>query len=116
MIHLGEKTWNVTALIDTGNSLREPLTGYPVAVLSKARGNEISKEVGEELTGRLCLIPYKTVGGKGLLYGFRPDAISVGNMKISKVIIGISEGDFDPWEGTEKYEILLHQQLFKGED
>jgi len=70
------------ALVDTGNTLRDPITGEPVIVLSP--------ELAEKLTGLsrgqlenptetmaaapipgLRLIPYRAVGGSGLLLGLR---------------------------------------------
>jgi hypothetical protein len=64
----------------------------------------------------MCLIPYKGVGGRGLLYGFRPDSVTVGKKEVKKIILAISEGEFDLWKGNVKYDILLHQQMFEGED
>ena len=112
-IHIGVHSWIARALVDTGNSLREPVTGYPVAVVSERLGAKIKEKLAEE---RICVIPYKSVGGKGLLYGVRPDYIEVTGEPAANVILGISEGNFSPWEGSEEYEILLHQQLFKGGD
>lgn len=113
VIHIDDNTWEVKALIDTGNSLRDPATGYHVAVLSNSVGEQINQTW---LKNRLHVIPYKGIGGGGLLYGFRPDLLIVGDRQIDKIILAMSDDDFRPWNGTDKYDLLLHQQLLEGED
>ena len=73
----------VSALIDTGNSLTEPFSGDPVLVCEKEalkgvlpmamekRGPNVPLPVG-------CrLVPYRTVGGKGVLEAFRPLCVRI---------------------------------------
>ncbi len=112
-IHIGDNVWDMKAFVDTGNSLRDPVTGYPVAVLSRFMGDQIKTAVPD---CRSCVIPYKTIGGKGIMYGIRPDRITAGDELIEKVVLGIGKSDFSPWQGTEKYDLLLHRQLLEGED
>ncbi len=87
----GEKTMTLMALRDTGNTLRDPITGEPVLV--------VSAEVGKTLTGLtekqlaspletlahrpvpgLRLIPYHAVGQPGgMLLGLRMDQVTIGD-------------------------------------
>lgn len=115
-IWAADQVWQLQALIDTGNSLREPVTGFPVAVLGKTAGEKISTELGDDMATRTCIIPYRTIGKNGLMQGIRPDEILVDGCHMKNMILGIGENDFEPWGGSEKYELLLHQQFSEGEE
>ena len=98
------KTARFTALRDTGNTLRDPITGEPVLV--------VSGEIGEQLTGLtqkqlsspletiaarplpgLRLIPYHAVGNKGgLLLAMRFPRAMVGNRHQSVLAAFAAEG------------------------
>ncbi|MDI6870256.1 MAG: sigma-E processing peptidase SpoIIGA [Bacillota bacterium] len=98
-IDLLGRTARVTALLDTGNRLVDPLTGQPVVILgSDLREALLPPEAVEavaaaatspvEAVGRLAetplatrvrLIPYSTLGQEnGLLLSFRADAVRLG--------------------------------------
>jgi len=82
-LFLGERRADCTALVDTGNTLHEPLTGEPVTVaqwqlaarllpeLGLSAGDfadapALLRRLGEALPGlRLRLIPYRAVGQDG---------------------------------------------------
>ncbi len=113
-IHIGEHRWDLKAFVDTGNFLVEPVSGYPAVLVSAAAGKKIIKALGRGCGERCCVIPYRGVGRKGILYGLRPDGISVEGRRISKVVIALNEDDFAPWKGTDAYDVLLQQQLFEG--
>lgn len=77
------------AVVDTGNALRDPITGIPAAVLSVKAAERLMPEIfpeartlspGECLSrlpeayrARARLLPAKTVTGEGLLLAFRPE-------------------------------------------
>lgn len=79
---LGSNTVSMLALVDTGNTLTDPVTGRSVVVISS---NEASRLTGlsESALGTpletmtrcpihgLRLIPYRTIGGQGMLLGMR---------------------------------------------
>ncbi|MDO4581248.1 MAG: sigma-E processing peptidase SpoIIGA [Bacillota bacterium] len=92
----------LTALLDTGNDLREPLSADPVIVAdyravrallpqrlrdSFERAPDDAAEIlrlmaalpdGDGWTRRLRLVPFASLGARhGLLLGFRPDALSL---------------------------------------
>lgn len=102
------------AMIDTGNMLKEPITGTPVIVveatlLEKAMPREIlnnleniiggdfkevKEDIKKEYLTRLKLIPYSSLGKQnGMLVGIKPEYIEIENeeqtKKIENVIIGI---------------------------
>ena len=98
------KTANFTALRDTGNTLRDPITGEPVLV--------VSGEIGERLTGLtrhqlstpleaiaarplpgLRLIPYHAVGNKGgLMLAMRFSCAVVGKKQQNILVAFAAEG------------------------
>jgi len=118
-ICLGGRRVQVDALVDTGNSLEDPVTGHPVVVVeSEALGQllpeglagalagpEVDLQVlaglaGSELGVRLALIPFRTLGRGGLMVGFRPDRLEiVGPVRcrsVNEVVVGITRDRFDP--------------------
>lgn len=95
------------ALLDTGNSLRDPVSGMEVMVVSARAADAIfsaypgltdgsAVELIEraallpELAGKFRLIPYSAVGGSGLLAAFRPDALCVGGEPCPQLLAAIS--------------------------
>lgn len=113
-IRLGDKSVRVNALVDTGNSLIDPITGYPVMVVEADSVKTIlpqdvyksvisnglalniitSEENERSWSKRIHLIPFKTIGREnGMLTGFRPDNIFIGRegafKEINDVIVGI---------------------------
>ncbi|MCL2462054.1 MAG: sigma-E processing peptidase SpoIIGA [Defluviitaleaceae bacterium] len=96
------------ALVDTGHSLRDPLSSCPVIVaeaeclkcfipdgLSNDDLSEVVKAAENTgLKGRLRMIPFESLGRQhGMLVGFRPDMVEITRDKdtfsIRDVIIGI---------------------------
>lgn len=88
------QTVKFLALVDTGNSLSDPISGgavivvCPHAILPLFRGHEQLLELDAvefisaasalpEFKGRLRLIPYSSVGGCGMLAAFRPERLTV---------------------------------------
>ena len=93
-ITVGGKTATVTALADSGNLLRDPVSGRAALVLSvpeAARvlppeavaltgGEDIASEIENlppEVRARVRLLPVSNVYGHGLLLGYRPDKVTV---------------------------------------
>ncbi|NMB08161.1 MAG: sigma-E processing peptidase SpoIIGA [Tissierellia bacterium] len=98
-IGLKDKEVNLVALIDTGNSLKEPISQRPVIIVEYSAletilpqsirnmyiNNEeldlstigkIMEEIGDDI--RLRLIPFKSIGNEsGILIGFKPDSIKI---------------------------------------
>ncbi|MCX7774203.1 MAG: sigma-E processing peptidase SpoIIGA, partial [Clostridia bacterium] len=114
-IELGDKSARINALVDTGNCLTDPITGYPVMVVEAASVKSIlPPEIYESVISnnmtlyvqgteddsdntwlkRIHLIPFKSIGREnGMLTGFRPDTLKVGQegafKEIKDVIVGL---------------------------
>lgn len=97
------------ALVDTGNSLRDPVTGRAVLIADYAAVRSVSGIGGlgknllqnpadavevlkdTPLSKRLRLVPYAAVGREnGLLLAFRPDSVVVGDRKRSDFLVAVS--------------------------
>jgi stage II sporulation protein GA (sporulation sigma-E factor processing peptidase) len=109
-IEIFQKQVEIKGLLDTGNRLYDPLTKAPVVVVEfSAMGNilpdnmeillneenidfnkifEVLKE--ERWLSRIRLIPFISVGqSKGIMLGFKPDKLVVGEKEIRNAIVGI---------------------------
>ena len=98
-ITLKDKTARVTALVDSGNVLKEPVTGKDVVIVEweKIRllfdGIEYADFKRETEKYKLWLVPYHSLGNTGgLIYAFLADDISVIDEKrrVGKIFVGIT--------------------------
>ena len=81
----GAQTVSCKALVDTGHSLTDSLTGNPVIIIEQSVAEALfstlptveSVTAGGAPECGFRMIPYTTVGGRGLLEAFQPDAVTV---------------------------------------
>lgn len=124
----------VRGLIDTGNSLCDPVTGEPVVVVEHSAlkdllpapmrdsgtctGDAISlieRMMDTPWSGRLRLIPFQSLGNdRGLLLGIKPDRVEFNwdsrKLKVEKVIIGVHGKRLD---AGEEYNAIINPSLFE---
>lgn len=93
------KIISCTALVDTGNNLREPFSNLPVVMLDKELFNKLYTE------GKMRLIPVSTVNGESLIKAFRPTKMTIDNFSTDKVYIGESLSPLD------EYKMILNINL-----
>ncbi|KPU28313.1 Sporulation sigma-E factor processing peptidase (SpoIIGA) [Caloranaerobacter sp. TR13] len=131
-ISLKDREVHIIALVDTGNSLKDPLTDAPVIIVQFSAIKNILpektknlfemydtkdlrlilpflREIGQDLKFRV--IPFKTIGQEnGVLFGFKPDKVIIKNQDkaITNIVIGIYN---DKLSNDDKYEALLHPEL-----
>lgn len=116
-LKLGNRRAEFTALIDTGNALRDPLTGRPVTVCSleavsplfDAATVRLMRETPdpvaalEKLRGAptaFRLVPYSAVGtGRGLLLAFQPEAVKRDGKPVKNGLVAISPTGFSGGNG-----------------
>ena len=89
-IHYGGKHLQLTALADTGNTLRDPLSGKPVLIIGAGCAQELTglseSQLGDPVgtiadapIEGLRLIPYQSVGNGGnFMLGMKMKEVSVG--------------------------------------
>lgn len=133
-IKLDGKEKDLTAMVDTGNMLKEPITGNPVIVVEKVAlydlvpkeilnnteailGGDFEKipeHIKEEYISKLKMIPFSSLGKQnGMLIGIKPQSIEIINEQIEKkdnAIIGIynksltKRGEYNALIGMELYQ------------
>ncbi len=95
------KAYELYAKKDTGNSLIEPFSGLPVIVVEKG----IISSVDENIR----LIPFSSLGGKGLLKGFKADKIYI---KKSRKELNCYLAVYDGKLGIGAYNSLVNPEIF----
>ncbi len=100
----GDRQEKILALKDTGNTLRDPVTGEPVLVISGAVAKRLTGLMEEELSDPLGtmarrplpglrLIPYRAVGSRGqMLLALRFSDVEIGGRKQSAVVAFAPQG------------------------
>lgn len=107
---LGKRTVKLTALVDTGNTLTDPVSGRPVMVAEgeslgplfpgdRCPGPEYLREPAGALDrlsrgewrGRFRLLPYRAVGvDRGLLLALRVDRLEVNGVDQGGILVALS--------------------------
>ena len=106
---------NERALIDSGNFLKDPIWGRPVAVISKKEGMLLKSYPDVDWQKRFCLIPYNSIGkANGLLEGYRIDEAVVEGKSIGSIIVVIYEAEFCSFDKEEHYQMLLNKDSLLG--
>jgi stage II sporulation protein GA (sporulation sigma-E factor processing peptidase) len=143
-IGLEGKTVTVKGMVDTGNFLKDPLTGKPVLIISAAAAKQLlpdelveeavnvekaqilpEKIVGSNYANRIRMIPFRSVGEeRGYLVGIRPDSIRIGidrgkgsdrTMEASDgAILAIYKGIFSGGQPEDNCSVLLPPSMIEG--
>ena len=129
-----EKEVKLKGLIDTANSLYDPISNYPVIVVefsavksllpdeikeifSKCRENDLSLITSvlsnSDWISRFRLIPFSSLGKEnGMLIGFRPDNVKVSQIESKKELKNIIIGVYNRSLSKDKsYNALLHSEI-----
>jgi len=101
----GTNQIRVNAIIDTGNRLKDDVTGEPVSIISRKTANVLWSKVPEE---GVRYIPYCTIEGKGgvlLLLTLEKMCLYMEEkVWIHKVLVAVCEEKI----GTGEYEMILN--------
>ncbi len=112
-----------SARIDTGNYLREPVSGKPVSVIEKTKAESAWGELyrNHMLDNRLRVVPYNSVGNEnGQMIAIRCDNIVIdkgagahGSRRIylQNAYIGLYDGVFVSDGDEERYDLLLQPDM-----
>lgn len=108
-IDCGGRKKELTALLDTGNHLKDPISGKPVSIVP-------ASEAGDLFQGQVGvrLVPFKTVGCKdGLLPAFLADRMVIHMEGLYQVIekpcIAVSR---EPLSQDHSYQMLLNETFW----
>lgn len=102
-IAFGERSVSLIALRDSGNTLRDPITGEQVLVIGADAAQSLTELTLQQLRAPLetlakhpksgfRLIPFCSVGGSGLLLAKRFENVTVGSRKQSALVAFATEG------------------------
>ena len=102
-LSLLEKEIKLTGLVDSGNLLRDPISGYPVVLITKRvaemfmNGSDVEKMLEGNTEGlenslrlRFRAVFAKSVTGEKMIPCLRPDTVKIGS-RDCKAVIGISD-------------------------
>lgn len=99
---LGARRTTLTALVDTGNLLRDGVTGLPVIVISRRAASRLmALPEGTTLRPGMRLMSVRTISGRTLMTILRPDAVRLkegGRWREAHALIGLSP---DGYEGFQ---------------
>lgn len=100
-LNYGENRLTLTALQDTGNTLRDPVTGQQVLVIGADAAQKLTGLTQGQLQSPvesvgaipgLRLIPYHSVGGSGFLLALRLQGVKIGSWQGSTLVAFAPEG------------------------
>jgi len=135
-VYINGKLATVNALMDTGNFLKEPITGVPVVIVETDSlkdvlpinilenikpiidgKQEITRDL-DEILSRLRMIPFNSLGKEnGMLLGIKADYLVVRyqgeESKINNIVIGLYEGKLTR---DETYNSLISLELLEGSE
>ena len=134
VIKIEEKKLEIKVLLDTGNMLKDPITGDTVIIVEKEKLYEIlpiellndiddffeinNKIIKNEYQTRLRIIPFTSVGKRnGMMVGIKADYVSIitdiDEIKKNDVIICVYEKKFSK---TDKYSGLIGLDILEGSE
>ncbi len=108
-ISIQKQNTSLTALVDSGNLLKEPISGKPVIVacysslrsviptelLDVFKTQDLPKTPNEPSLSKLRLIPTHSVGKNGLLFAILPETVTVnGNRVDAYVAVDTSQNNY----------------------
>jgi len=92
----------LTALIDSGNLLRDPVTGLPVIVISRRAAMRLVQLPGEgKVVYPFRLLTVRTVNGTGMMTVFHPDSVCLllpGGWVRAEALLGVSPEGYDGFQ------------------
>ena len=106
------KQIDCTGLLDTGNALREPMTGKPVMIVEQTLFTEHEISLPND---RCFLIPFRSIGrSNGMLRGILVEECWIGQAeqkkRYRKVMLGIYHGKLSP---RAEYQVILHPAFWE---
>lgn len=130
-LSFGDNTIKGIGYVDTGNSLKDCFSGFPVIVadekfifplFSPTEKEFLCKdftntEAPERLKNKVRLIPYGTVGGNGILTAFRPDSTEFRDEKgtvfrTDKIYVAVTKDKFKSFD----CDVLLSPKTFENDN
>lgn len=114
-LYFKEDMITVSAFMDTGNSLEEPISKKPVSIIQKGM---IESYIKQQEENRYYAIPFHSVGkDHGIMEGYAIEKMIIkkedGDITFRQVILGIGP---EQLSAGNSYQMILHPTLLEGED
>lgn len=133
-VYMNKRKCSITALVDTGNALKDPITNIPVIIAyvkaiadifpDNVKKNIIEEEnyesvikdiINSSLKTRIRIIPYKTIGNDdGILYGIVVDMIVTrakpNSMILKNPVLALYN---KPISSENDYQALAYPEILK---
>lgn len=97
-----DKKVEVCALLDTGHSLKDSITGAPVIIVNKSCAENLFGNISltaPTYSERYRVIPYKTINGSGIIPAYKCDLftaiINGKEMSIKEIVVAVTKEEFD---------------------
>lgn len=104
------RTAEILAYPDSGNNLRDFLTGLPVIVCRRDRINAILPDISENSKG-IRIIPFSSAGGEGTVIAFRADSITVHRENGQKIRIDALIGTGADGLENENFDAVINPKI-----
>ena len=116
-IVVNNKKVKMKGYIDSGNTLKDPISKKPVIIVEREVMQEIvdvNKLIGGDENLKIRLIPFKSIGKQnGMLIGIRPEYVKIkyneNQIITKKVIIGIYDKKI-----SKNYSALIGLEILEG--
>ncbi len=116
-IFVNNQKVKMKAYIDSGNTLKDPLTKKPVIIVEKGimeKIIDIDNLIGGDEKLKIRLIPFKSIGKQnGMLIGIRPEYVKIkyneNQVITKKVIVGIYDKKI-----SKNYSALIGLEILEG--
>ena len=102
------KTAEISAYPDSGNNLRDFLTGLPVIVCRKDKINAVMPQDTEK---GVRLIPFSSVGGGGIITAFRAESVTVLRENGEKIQLDALIGANDAALSNESFDAVINPKI-----
>lgn len=101
LLHSGHRL-ELTALVDSGNLLRDPITRLPVIVVSRQAAERlIDLPAADVISPGMRLISVRTVAGSALMPVFRPDRVRLllpGGWQEARAVVGLNPDGYSGFQ------------------
>lgn len=95
-VSIGGETLSFSAMIDSGNYLKEPISGRSVVLIGTKAAEKLKGFIGDE---RYVIIPFSSAGvRKGILEGIRSDCVNFRGNEVKSVVLAFYDGEFEDSE------------------
>jgi len=103
-VFIKSESYKLDVLCDTGNTLKDVLTGKSVILVSKS--GSLGKNIEKIPDIYKKYVPYRATNSEGLLKGIVPDKILINEKNIDAIVAPVENKSFSGYEGCIPYTLI----------